>query len=620
MLPLTYLVTMSLLTLDMEEFQAQSSNNGDIGHSLDDIFSDWIMADSFESSDSEGQGVYADQESNLSNRDCKISTKSKTGGTENISVAHSKQAPEAEVEEWKSIRCLKDADAASFTSPDHYSCSRSKANGAHLISLARQSDELSSLINRDFPGYLMHVSPNSSPETNSSHLLDLDGFQSLTIQNHSNSSTANSYLRVRNSLSASSLTSAMTTASPCRSLPSTQRFDRLAVAAPDQFNVMGGFLSPSAAQFNIQGLQSSPFEVAIRSSHEQNTESLMSPLENGYVQHPNTPVASPIFDQRSNSQSSLNSVDLGGFPSLPTTHQINLNMGKTPSAAQPIGQTGWGTGAAVPSPSYTTSSIKPEAWFGTDDSVGLPQVNGVRSLSDGRLESQMGLGIKITNGDPDNLNNLNTSMLVRQTRQAGTAKGGRNDGSRPGQNELPRSIDLSPITNANFSASALSQHNLMYTHMAQQMASQSRQPLPIGYDSLVPQQARRISNRASLPVPLTTPSPTLPTSAKVTKSPRQGHRRSNSSGHHRRRSSNNLSKSPRHTSISFVNFTPDDCEKIITGVAPSGSSKTKARREREAAEKRRKIGEVAKKAVLKAGGDLRTLEKEGLNELVEGSI
>jgi hypothetical protein len=58
----------------------------------------------------------------------------------------------------------------------------------------------------------------------------------------------------------------------------------------------------------------------------------------------------------------------------------------------------------------------------------------------------------------------------------------------------------------------------------------------------------------------------------------------------------------------------------LTGVAPSGSSKTKARREKEAAEKRRRIGEVVKKAVLKVGGDLRTLEKEGLNELVEGSI
>ena len=63
----------------------------------------------------------------------------------------------------------------------------------------------------------------------------------------------------------------------------------------------------------------------------------------------------------------------------------------------------------------------------------------------------------------------------------------------------------------------------------------------------------------------------------------------------------------------FVNFTPDDSRKILTGVAPSGSSKTKARREKEAADKRRKISQAAMKAVIEAGGDidsLRRLERE----------
>jgi hypothetical protein len=53
----------------------------------------------------------------------------------------------------------------------------------------------------------------------------------------------------------------------------------------------------------------------------------------------------------------------------------------------------------------------------------------------------------------------------------------------------------------------------------------------------------------------------------------------------------------------------------LTGVAPSGSSKTKARREKEAAEKRRKLSQAAMKAVMEAGGDvdsLRRLEREGL--------
>lgn len=64
----------------------------------------------------------------------------------------------------------------------------------------------------------------------------------------------------------------------------------------------------------------------------------------------------------------------------------------------------------------------------------------------------------------------------------------------------------------------------------------------------------------------------------------------------------------KSVSVSFVNFTPQDSHKILTGVAPSGSSKTKARREQEAREKRRKLSEAALMAVRKAGGDVEALE------------
>ena len=50
-------------------------------------------------------------------------------------------------------------------------------------------------------------------------------------------------------------------------------------------------------------------------------------------------------------------------------------------------------------------------------------------------------------------------------------------------------------------------------------------------------------------------------------------------------------------------------------MAPSGSSKTKARREKEAAEKRRKLSQAAMKAVIEAGGDIRGLEEGGLLSL-----
>jgi hypothetical protein len=74
---------------------------------------------------------------------------------------------------------------------------------------------------------------------------------------------------------------------------------------------------------------------------------------------------------------------------------------------------------------------------------------------------------------------------------------------------------------------------------------------------------------------------------------------------------NNLSTSPRggkSVTVSFVNFTAHDSKKILTGVAPSGSSKTKARREQEARDRRRKLSEAALNAVRKAGGDVEALE------------
>ncbi|KAL7942143.1 hypothetical protein V8C42DRAFT_360248 [Trichoderma barbatum] len=63
--------------------------------------------------------------------------------------------------------------------------------------------------------------------------------------------------------------------------------------------------------------------------------------------------------------------------------------------------------------------------------------------------------------------------------------------------------------------------------------------------------------------------------------------------------------------VGFVNFTPNDGSILMTGVAPSGSSKTKARREKEAQEKRRRLSEAAMKAVAAAGGDVDKLIQEG---------
>ncbi|KAG0652891.1 Developmental regulatory wetA [Hyphodiscus hymeniophilus] len=71
-------------------------------------------------------------------------------------------------------------------------------------------------------------------------------------------------------------------------------------------------------------------------------------------------------------------------------------------------------------------------------------------------------------------------------------------------------------------------------------------------------------------------------------------------------------KTPSAGPVDFVNFTPSDSRKILTGVAPSGSSKTRARREKEAMEKRRKLSMAALRAVRAAGGDVESLVEQGL--------
>lgn len=60
----------------------------------------------------------------------------------------------------------------------------------------------------------------------------------------------------------------------------------------------------------------------------------------------------------------------------------------------------------------------------------------------------------------------------------------------------------------------------------------------------------------------------------------------------------------------FVNFTLDDSQTLLSGVAPSGNLKTKAKREQEAAERKRKISAAAHRAV--RDGDLTALREVGI--------
>lgn len=140
------------------------------------------------------------------------------------------------------------------------------------------------------------------------------------------------------------------------------------------------------------------------------------------------------------------------------------------------------------------------------------------------------------------------------------------------------------------------------------------------YHTSPQQQIVTIGHRPLSRSPSPCPQPRFHRRRPSTHSYASHHRASQSSAaSSRRKSSSNSSqqssRQPSSGSVGFVNFTPHDSRKILTGVAPSGSSKTKARREKEAADKRRKLSQAAMKAVMEAGGDvdsLRRLEREGL--------
>lgn len=184
------------------------------------------------------------------------------------------------------------------------------------------------------------------------------------------------------------------------------------------------------------------------------------------------------------------------------------------------------------------------------------------------------------------------------------------------------SIDLSTIPTD--SASALSPH--LYfdpTHMYPQMASHSRRFVSAYYPQVSSNEARHtLNHRSSMPNGLSTPTNSYHSIPKAsTKSPSHRRSRSNHNNTHRRRKSSTTTSantSPRHASLDFVNFTPNDSKKILTGVAPSGSSKTKMRREKEAAERRRKMGQQIQEAV--QTGDVSALRTESFFALVEEAI
>ena len=271
-----------------------------------------------------------------------------------------------------------------------------------------------------------------------------------------------------------------------------------------------------------------------------------------------TPLSSPALNQNHSDRNSFHSIT-DPITTAYITHQINseaLSALQTPPPTQRLSMASWGPDAtdnldfAFPASPDLTNTQKPQHWW---PAASAPQpspsaYHSARPQSLDFITPAAGLGISC-------------------------------------DSEMSRFTD--PTAASTFSASSGNMY--AYANM-----------MPPTHQTN--QQATTPPSRS----PSTTPPPHRVTRHEGSK-PRSTHH-----NHHRRKSSNSSSSGPRPASVGFVNFTPDDSRKILTGVAPSGSSKTKARREKEAAEKRRRLSLAATRAIIDAGGDLGELEREGL--------
>ncbi|KAI5291356.1 hypothetical protein KEM54_005209 [Ascosphaera aggregata] len=86
------------------------------------------------------------------------------------------------------------------------------------------------------------------------------------------------------------------------------------------------------------------------------------------------------------------------------------------------------------------------------------------------------------------------------------------------------------------------------------------------------------------------------------------HMTSNVTSHPREEHASGHKVSLTKEKFAFVNYTMEDKDEILAAVAPSGTMKTRARREQEAREEARRLEEAALAAIRRAGGDPKDLK------------
>ncbi|KAF2674720.1 hypothetical protein BT63DRAFT_420005 [Microthyrium microscopicum] len=475
---------------------------------------------------------------------------------------------------WKALQHFADEDnEAALSSPSKAfrPNERPPVAEADVHSLAPYQPDLSE-ISSHAPLDDFLPSPPQSPHTSPSLPLSHQ-FGSLAIRRRNQTPPSKTTSRIQKSPRTPGYSPKMKT----QSNRSAEWGRRMAGTDPMHMNFqhMGGdqMISPPSSASYKQEQFSDALEL------DSTRQQLVSPLPTGYGGHPNTPVSMPFFDERSTSGSSLSSNEASNY-AVSAMPSGMLNSSTSPQIARLM--------------TAESGFQADDEWWSTDSSAEIPQ-NGPHNMAD-----KSGLGILgLSNSNPAC---LPMAQPIGPSHQASRPMP---IGSRPTPNTIaPASLMVNGSDRAPPSA---------YSASASSSALPYCAPLPIYEPARWPTQLHNGSPYAPYPnnrlAQQQFPRAML---RQQSRSPQPMHRRNKSTSQLRRRSQGAPAKSPRHASMGFVNFTPSDSAKILTGVAPSGSSKTKARREKEAADKRRKQLEVATKAVERAGGDVTMFVRETL--------
>ena len=325
---------------------------------------------------------------------------------------------------------------------------------------------------------------------------------------------------------------------------------------------------------------------------------VLSPIPMGYLQQPNSPVETAEYAHPSSSSSSLGEP----LPSQQSTQPPQIPVSLTLAASQPILPTAWNQNMNVwPSPQYHVDELRPALWS-TPNGIGTQHVERVDRRPSVTSHSK-GLGIsclsqpRVRRGHDTAA--INPEILTRAGEEGRLAGGPVVRPSMPGVDKLlagsssqqhpqhhqMRYYSTAPVTHSYSASASCEPHKSPSweassgpTKPRKAAASRSRRSMP----SLPSEQ------NAALALALAVDGKWSP--------PAESKRARRGAKQHQRRKSMGSPASVgvrkaatfaggtappgEESGFQFMNFTMDHRESIIKGVAPSGSGKTKQRRDR----------------------------------------